>query len=240
MTQATLPARPNLDFLKKLAKRRLRSMRASPASAKAKLADAQLAVARDHGFASWRKLRAHVIAATAAVKDEAFDPQLAAQAAVREMERAWAESFAVAESLALIETYADPKKLANEATKNLAVMLHWGHTRGARWLLEHGADPNRIVPQYGNSALHEAVLRRVSDPTLKLLLRHGGDPTIRNKQGFTALQLARMSDQRGPNRPCPTGRDGAPGSPEKVKAAARILAILQSKPSGKSKKGGRR
>ena len=97
MTQATLPARPNLDFLKKLAKKRLRSMRASPASAKAKLADAQLAVARDHGFASWRKLRAHVIAATAAVKDEAFDPQLAAQAAVREMERAWAESIAVIE-----------------------------------------------------------------------------------------------------------------------------------------------
>src|SRR5438876_716773 len=53
MTQAqSLPARPNLAYLKKLAKERLRSLRsAKPA---ANLAEAQLAVARDHGFASWR------------------------------------------------------------------------------------------------------------------------------------------------------------------------------------------
>jgi ankyrin repeat protein len=55
-----LPARPNLGYLKKLAKERLVELRRHhPAS---KLADAQLAVARDHGFESWRKLRADVVA----------------------------------------------------------------------------------------------------------------------------------------------------------------------------------
>jgi hypothetical protein len=97
MTQATLPARPNLEFLKKLAKKRLRSMRASAETAKAKLADAQLAVARDYGFASWRKLHAHVTAAPLPAQRDAFDPHAAARAAVRAMERAWAESFAIIE-----------------------------------------------------------------------------------------------------------------------------------------------
>jgi len=53
-----LPDRPNLEYLKKLAKEKLRELQCGDASAR--LADAQLAVARKHGFASWRKLRAHL------------------------------------------------------------------------------------------------------------------------------------------------------------------------------------
>jgi ankyrin repeat protein len=57
MPQA-LPANPDLDWLKKAAKKRLAELRvAEPA---AKLHQAQLAVARDHGFASWRALKAHL------------------------------------------------------------------------------------------------------------------------------------------------------------------------------------
>lgn len=53
-----LPARPSLEFLKKEAKALLESMqRADPG---AQLADAQYALARDYGFDSWPKLRAHV------------------------------------------------------------------------------------------------------------------------------------------------------------------------------------
>ncbi len=54
---ATLPARPNLEWLKKTAKQRLVDLRGRDPAAK--LADAQLAVAREHGFASWRELKAH-------------------------------------------------------------------------------------------------------------------------------------------------------------------------------------
>jgi ankyrin repeat protein len=54
----SLPARPSLEWLKKTAKQTLKDLRARDASVK--LADAQLAVARDYGFESWRKLRRHV------------------------------------------------------------------------------------------------------------------------------------------------------------------------------------
>ena len=53
-----LPLRANLEWLKKLSKERLDELRA--ASPSAKLSEAQLAVAREFGFSSWRKLRAHV------------------------------------------------------------------------------------------------------------------------------------------------------------------------------------
>jgi hypothetical protein len=53
-----LPAAPNLEHLKKQAKRRLRAMR--QANVAATLAQAQLALARDYGFMSWRALKATV------------------------------------------------------------------------------------------------------------------------------------------------------------------------------------
>ena len=53
-----LPARPNLEFLKKEAKSLLDVLlQRDPA---AQLADAQHALARDYGFASWPKLKEHV------------------------------------------------------------------------------------------------------------------------------------------------------------------------------------
>jgi len=53
-----LPQHPNLDYLKKQAKDLLgEALQRDPA---AKLADAQHALAREYGFASWPKLKAHV------------------------------------------------------------------------------------------------------------------------------------------------------------------------------------
>jgi ankyrin repeat protein len=57
MAQA-LPARPNLDWLRKTAKDQLRELRAQDPTRK--LADAQFALARQYGFSSWRALKAHV------------------------------------------------------------------------------------------------------------------------------------------------------------------------------------
>src|SRR5262245_36199729 len=53
-----LPAQPNLEHLKNEAKHRLKALRGR--DQRAKRADAQLAVARDYGFPSWRQLKAHV------------------------------------------------------------------------------------------------------------------------------------------------------------------------------------
>ena len=53
-----LPESPNLDWLRKQAKRRLEELQRSQPSAQ--LADAQYALAKEHGFSSWRALKAHI------------------------------------------------------------------------------------------------------------------------------------------------------------------------------------
>lgn len=56
-----LPARPDLSWLRRRAKEFLKQLRTTRPGAK--LAEVQLLIARDHGFPSWRKLKAHVEAA---------------------------------------------------------------------------------------------------------------------------------------------------------------------------------
>ncbi len=94
------------------------------------------------------------------------------------------------ECLAVIERYTDKKLLAEECTKALRTQMHWGRSRGAKWLLEHGADPNSLHPQFGNSALHQAALLGSNDGVIQLLLAHGGDPKVRNAKGKSAIELA--------------------------------------------------
>lgn len=55
-----LPAKPNLEYLKKQAKDLLAKMQQEEAAVPAKLADAQHRLAREYGFASWRKLKEYV------------------------------------------------------------------------------------------------------------------------------------------------------------------------------------
>src|SRR6478672_4595623 len=57
-----LPDAPNLDWLRKQARRQLAELRR--ANAAARLSDAQLVVARSYGFTSWRALKAHVDSTT--------------------------------------------------------------------------------------------------------------------------------------------------------------------------------
>lgn len=54
----SLPDSPNLEWLRKAAKRRLDELRESNPSVQ--LAEAQLEVARQYGFPSWRALKAHI------------------------------------------------------------------------------------------------------------------------------------------------------------------------------------
>ena len=64
-----LPAHPNLDHLKKQAKELLQTMKQQDPDAL--LADAQHALAREYGFASWPRLKAHVESETAARQKKA-------------------------------------------------------------------------------------------------------------------------------------------------------------------------
>ena len=54
----SLPAQPSLEHLRKLAKQRLAKLRAGVAGAQ--LCDAQMLLAREYGFSSWRALKAAV------------------------------------------------------------------------------------------------------------------------------------------------------------------------------------
>jgi catechol 2,3-dioxygenase-like lactoylglutathione lyase family enzyme len=58
MPNAKLPERASLDYLRKLAKNHLPELRRT--NPDARLADALLKVARDHGFSSWRALKAQL------------------------------------------------------------------------------------------------------------------------------------------------------------------------------------
>jgi ankyrin repeat protein len=53
-----LPAQPNLEHLKNEAKQHLRALRGQ--DPRVQLTEAQLAIARDYGFGSWRALKTHV------------------------------------------------------------------------------------------------------------------------------------------------------------------------------------
>jgi hypothetical protein len=67
----TLPERPSLDWLKKTAKQQLDMLHTTDPDAK--LADVQRMLARDYGFPSWRKLKAHVEVQTAPAQPTAED-----------------------------------------------------------------------------------------------------------------------------------------------------------------------
>lgn len=124
MAPGELPARPSLEYLRKLAKERLRAMRGTDATAR--LADAQLAIAREHGFPSWRALKAEVERRGASAAD-AF---LAACAAG---------------TLPVMRELLDSNAhLANARTAQGATALHIAlpHPDAVRLLLERGADVN--------------------------------------------------------------------------------------------------
>lgn len=90
---ASLPPRPSLEWLRKHAKRRLAELRRTRPGAR--LADVQLALAREYGFSSWRKLRAHVeviLIGTGAANDVVAPfLRLVAAGAVEEVRSACAE-----------------------------------------------------------------------------------------------------------------------------------------------------
>lgn len=63
----------------------------------------------------------------------------------------------------------------------LTTMLHrkldWTDLGGARWLLEHGADPNALSA-WGDRALHHSLARDNALPLLEALMDFGADPQL--------------------------------------------------------------
>jgi ankyrin repeat protein len=99
--------------------------------------------------------------------------------------------------------YHSPESYDNEIVKilvgsgkltpdSLATMLlrkhDWHDYEGIKWLLEHGAGPNRIT-RWHRAALHQATLRDNSIEIFQVLLDYGADPTL-VAEGKSAVAIA--------------------------------------------------
>lgn len=162
MSNAKLPERASLEYLKKLAKDRLQELRQTDPHAK--LAMAQLAVARDYGFSSWRALKTEIerrqtdSAATffeACGKGDietlrgllAQDPGLVRASRPHERYHGWTGLHSAAQN---------------------------GHLDAVRLLLAHGADPNAREGGDNTYPLHWAAAHGHVE-VVRALLDAGGD-----------------------------------------------------------------
>src|SRR5262245_9144997 len=146
------PPNPHIDWLRKTAKQRLDALRAHEPSAK--LHRAQLEVAHEYGFASWRALKARVDVLS-------IDGQIIAAA-----------SGGNARELAsLLATH--PKKIAITGSQWQRPLLHLaaagGHLDCVEVLLRRGFDVNAHDRKDNATALHWAAENGHLDVVTRLL-----------------------------------------------------------------------
>ncbi len=156
MSTRNLPERASLAYLKKLAKERLAARRTTDPAAK--LADTQLAIAREYGFSSWRELKAEI--------DRRRAPTVA------EFLRACTEG----DVGALRELLKNDPGLVDERIAAGSTGLHQAvrHPDALRLLIEHGADPNVRDDGDNASALHLAAAHGNLE-SVRILLAAGAD-----------------------------------------------------------------
>lgn len=215
----SLPLRANLEWLKKTAKERLLQMQLAESGTK--LADAQLVIAREHGFSSWRTLHEHVskveeafgnidalraaagnsrdlgVSSTAddAAAISSIDPQLSRlMAAVR--------AGSLEEATAVLA--ANPA-LANARGDQGQTCLHLAAEcdapRMGALLLAFGADANAVYGESGHTALSWAVTCNAMG-FAKAMVKLGLKPDLFCAAGIGSLEHVRAAlDERGMPRP---------------------------------------
>ncbi len=183
-----LPPRPSLEQLKNQAKTLLKAQRAADAAAPDRireshprrrnstaaeiaasaftLADAQLVIAHEYGFASWARLKAHVAAQQPA----------GSVAEIVEALRGAAGRGDLARLNELLD--AHPELIDEPGGEGVRTALHqavFGKNETAvRLLLERGANPNIRCEGDNAYPLHFAVEKNLV-PIIHLLVEHGAD-----------------------------------------------------------------
>jgi ankyrin repeat protein len=183
-----LPLRPNLEQLRKQAKSLLKAQQAAAPEALARireshprwknlpdvqiaalpfvLADAQLAIASEYGFASWSKLQSHVKTLEAATSTGEVVAQLREAAGKGDMVRL----------NSLLD--AHPELIDGRGGEGVRTALHqavFGNSEAAvKLLLERGANPNIRCEGDNAYPLHFAVEKHRFE-IVRLLVEHGGD-----------------------------------------------------------------
>jgi ankyrin repeat protein/uncharacterized glyoxalase superfamily protein PhnB len=162
VSNANLPERASLEYLKKLAKDRLQKLR--QADPHTKLATALLAVARDHGFSSWRALKAEI--EQRQTKNAALFFDACAKGDVEVLRGLLANDPSLVRATRPNARY--------DGWTGLHPAAQGGHVDAVRLLLEHGADPNAREAGDNTYALHWAAAARHIE-TVRALLDAGGD-----------------------------------------------------------------
>jgi len=183
-----LPSSPSLEQLKKQAKSLLKRQQAADSKALARirenhprwrnlseeqavaqpfaLADAQLVIAREYGFASWSRLQSHLKSLDAASATAESVKSLRDAAGRGDLERL----------NALLD--AHPELIDERGGEGVRTPLHqavFGNSEAAvRLLLERGANPNIRCEGDNAYPLHFAVEKH-RFPIIRLLVEHGSD-----------------------------------------------------------------
>lgn len=170
---SALPDAPSLEWLRKQAKRRLVELKTT--SPDARLAHAQLAVAREYGFPSWRALKGHVDA-------QSFAGQLFQLA----------REGNVVRLAAVLDEHPDAVH-AREAPHGWTLLhaaAQMGRLGVVNLLLEHGLDMNTKERGDDTTALHWAAAAGKVD-VVRRLLEAGIDPVgAGDDHGLTAIGWA--------------------------------------------------
>jgi ankyrin repeat protein len=195
-----LPPRPNFEQLKKQAKLILKGHKEADPEALARirehhprwrkssptiepaaiekarftLADAQLVLANEYGFATWARLKAHVL------HDVASANPAAASEGVKALRDA-AGRGDLAQLDALLD--AHPELINETGGPGVRTALHEAvggrHAAAVKLLLERGADPNIRCEGDNAMPLHFACEKQ-DFPIIRLLIEHGADPIGEN------------------------------------------------------------
>jgi ankyrin repeat protein len=162
MPNSQLPERASLEYLKNLAKERLHELRL--ADPRAKLAAALLAVARDHGFSSWRSLKAEIEQRQSKLVADFFDAL--ASGDIEVLQRWLADDPNLVRAI-------DPKAHHRGWTA-LHSAAKAGQVEVVRLLLANGADPNAREAGDNTYPLHCAAAHRHLE-TVRALFDAGGE-----------------------------------------------------------------
>ena len=157
MPHQELPERASLEYLKKRAKENLAELRRK--NPQAKLAEAQLAIAREYGFTSWRALKAEI--------DRRQQPTITA----------FFDACRAGDVAALHKLLESDPTLVRVRGPGEITGLHAAvhHVDATRLLLERGADPNAREAGDNAYALHFAGGAGGIE-VVRALLDAGGDP----------------------------------------------------------------
>jgi ankyrin repeat protein/catechol 2,3-dioxygenase-like lactoylglutathione lyase family enzyme len=162
MSNSQLPERASLEYLKKLAKNRLRELRRDDSGAK--LADALYSVAQDHGFSSWRSLKSEIERRQNEHISRFFDA--CGKGDVEALRRLLAEDPG-------LTRMSNPRGQYSGWT-GLHTAAKSAHVDALRLLLERGADPNARESGDNTYPLHWAAAHGHLE-SVRVLLDAGGD-----------------------------------------------------------------